>query len=59
VPQQTPALNNQSLNPSASTRVTPAASPTTARRSTRERKQRQLYDASTGQYAAPHAVTFK
>ena len=66
VPQQAPALHERSLNPPASigpdglhTRSLPATSPTAARRSTRERKQRQLYDASTGEYGAPHAVTFK
>ncbi len=53
-PQQPPALQD-----GLRTHVAPAASTITTRRSTRERKQRQLYDASTGQYAAPHGVTFK
>ena len=54
VSQQTPALQDE-----LRAHEPPAASSTTARRSTRERKQRQLYDASTGQYAAPHGAKFK
>jgi len=53
---EVPPVNSESTGSQIQLLPTTATDQDQTRRSTREKKQRQVYDASTGKYVAPCAV---